>query len=211
MKESKQGKQTIYLDVDDVVFNSSEVVLDILNKKYDLHKTMNDIKDWCYTSIYKKMTPKVVEEIYESEEFWSKVKIRGDFLENIVYNKEIQKNYIFAFVTQGNEKNLKKKIIHFIEHSDFKDIFKESNFYGVGLDETKDDVDMSNGVQIDDNFKNLRNTNSKLKILLKNNIDTKYNNYDYKDEITNREDLYIIDNFEELRDILLFNLEEKIF
>lgn len=211
MKESKQGKQTIYLDVDDVVFNSSEVVLDILNKEYNLHKTMNDIKDWCYTSIYKNMTPQKVEEIYESEDFWSRIRIREDFLNNIIKEIKIKENYIFAFVTQGNKKNLKKKIIYFIEHPDFKDTFKESNFYGVGLDETKDDVDMSNGVQIDDNFKNLRNTNSKLKILLKNNINTKYNNYDYKDEITNREDLYIIDNFEELRDILLFNLEEKIF
>ena len=200
-------KQTIFLDVDDVVFNSSEVVVNILNKRYNQDKTTENVKDWCYKSLNCKMTPKKVEEIFESEEFWSQVKVKDEFIENIASVKELQEGYNWAFVTQGNKNNLLKKMDFFLKQpTEYLECFAMADFYGIGLDEKKDKVNMSNGIQVDDNYGNLITTNANLKILIKNDRNTRYNNYDYQEDMINREDLYIINTFEELKDILLFNL-----
>ena len=203
-------KQTIFLDVDDVVFNSSEVVVNILNKRYNQDKTTENVKDWCYKSLNCKMTPKKVEEIFESEEFWSQVKVKDEFIENIASVKELREGYNWAFVTQGSQGNLLKKVEFFLnqpeEHSE---CLGKAKFYGIGLNERKDTVNMCNGIQVDDNYRNLTTTNASLKILIKNNRETRYNNYDHQAEMANREDLYIINTFEELRDILVFNLMNR--
>ena len=210
--KKQSDKQTIFLDVDDVIFNSSEVVLNIVKKRYNLHKTDSDIKDWSYKSIYKGMTPTMVEEVFESDEFWSQIKIREDFVNSILKVEEIRKGYNWAFVTQGNEKNLQRKIVFFLNQpEEYKECFNDGKFYGIRLNESKNKVNMNNGIQVDDNFQKLMDTNAVLKILLKNDRETKHNTYDCAKEIVNRNDLYIINTFEELRNILLFNLEEKIF
>lgn len=85
-----------------MVFNSSEVVVNILNKRYNQDKTTENVKDWCYKSLNCKMTPKKVEEIFESEEFWSQVKVKDEFIENIASVKELREGYNWAFVTQGS-------------------------------------------------------------------------------------------------------------
>ena len=48
-------KQKIYIDIDDVLINTSEVVIELLNLTYDLNppKTIYDLKDWEYRSIYR--------------------------------------------------------------------------------------------------------------------------------------------------------------
>ena len=68
----------------------------------------------------------------------------------------------------------------------------------------KASYDMKGGIQVDDVFYNLENTNARLKILLKNDRDT-----DYNDILTcegNTEDLYVINTLKELKDILIFNI-----
>jgi len=210
--DKQSNKQTIFLDVDDVIFNSSEVVLSILNKKYNLHKTDADIKDWSYNSIYRGMTRMMVEEIFESDDFWSQIKIREEFINSILKDDRIRKGYNWAFVTQGNNNNLLKKVVFFLNQpEEYKEYFDSVEFYGIGLNESKNKVDMINGIQVDDNFEKLSNTNAALKVLLKNDRETKHNNYGCATEMVNRDDLYIINTFKELENILLFNLEERIF
>ena len=49
MVNNSGSKQTIYWDVDDVILNTSEVAINIINKRYlneDQHKTFKDRKDW---------------------------------------------------------------------------------------------------------------------------------------------------------------------
>ena len=50
MKIFQQGeidvsKPNVFIDVDDVILNSSDTVIDILNQKFNLHKTKKDLKD----------------------------------------------------------------------------------------------------------------------------------------------------------------------
>ena len=66
---------------------------------------------------------------------------------------------------------------------------------------------MISAIQIDDNYNNLKDTDADLKILLKNEIDTNYNSvYKIKD---NLENLYIVDNIQQMIDILRFTKQLK--
>lgn len=49
---SRNKKIKIYFDVDDTILNSSEAVIEILSHKYKINKTIKDLKDWNYQSIY---------------------------------------------------------------------------------------------------------------------------------------------------------------
>ena len=61
---------------------------------------------------------------------------------------------------------------------------------------------MYGGIQIDDNYNNLRTTDASVKILLKNGIGTNYNDYYLTSD--NLQNLYIVDNIEEVVQILDF-------
>ena len=65
-------------------------------------------------------------------------------------------------------------------------------------------VDMRDGIQIDDAYFNLIDTNARCKILLKNYMETVSNNSfgDYKEILDN---LYEVNNFAEIHQILEFN------
>ena len=47
-------KETFYVDIDGVIINDIDVVIDILNERYKIvpKKTIVDLKDWEYKSIY---------------------------------------------------------------------------------------------------------------------------------------------------------------
>ena len=67
---------------------------------------------------------------------------------------------------------------------------------------------MFNGIQIDDNYNYLKDTDAKVKILLKNDKDTNYNSYYLIKD--NLENLYILNNLEEILNLLIFNVECKL-
>lgn len=65
---------------------------------------------------------------------------------------------------------------------------------------------MGGSIQIDDNYENLIDTNSQLKILLKNNLNTCYNNsFNYYMDIP--DNLYYANSLKEVYQILEFNLK----
>lgn len=63
---------------------------------------------------------------------------------------------------------------------------------------------MMEAIQIDDNLENLAKSDAKTKILVKNNVDTKYNNYLKQEHFI--PGLYIADNMDQVDQILKFNL-----
>lgn len=210
-------KQTVFLDIDDVILNSSEVVIEILNKRYNITppKDCSNIKDWGFKSIVRSLNIKEVEEIFESDEFWDNVKVSEDFL-NIWETHQLRTGYDWATVSVGTIDNLKKKEKFLSTYMDFRmedekvdieDQYNRPIFYGIELNDwcsgevEKNIIDMSNGIQIDDKYINL-NTNAKLKVLLKNYNETTFNQVPEQ-----REDLYIINNLKEFKEILLFNLD----
>ena len=180
---------TVYVDFDNTIVESNQKVIEILNDKYGLNKSEDDLEDYGYTSI----APITEEEklgIFESDEFFSNLKFKSDFLK--VLNKYDGK-VKFVITTKGTAENLKKK----------EQWIKENipgNISFVGITNTslsKRQVDMTNGIQIDDCTAAL-DTNADIKILYKDN-----HNFNWQSNYNNT-DILVVNTWLEIDDILSF-------
>ena len=201
-------KQNVYWDVDDLILNSAEAAIDIINNKYNIPnglpvKTIKDLKDWEMKSIYRSLTVDQLEDIFASDEFWGIVKINEKFW-SIVHDECILNKYRHFFVTKGTQINLEKKY-NFLSQA-LKGYFEEYFEYLGLLNYTcKSVVNMQGGIQIDDNVCNLSPTNARLKILVKNGRETYYNNTLNRKKVV-LDNLYEVNDIIDVRDILDFNL-----
>lgn len=207
------NKQTVYLDVDDVILNSSEVVVDIVNKRYRIPnnlepRTVDDIHSWDYQGLHRELSINTFEEIFANDEFWEKVELSPAFLSLLRDSLGLVDKYNWILVTKGLDDNLLKKYKFIYQHPQVEPHKHLLGMYGLGLYEEKSKIKMFNGIQIDDNYDNLLNTDARIKILVTNGRETNYNAfYRTKD---NLENLYIVNDFEEALDILRFNVEVKL-
>lgn len=180
---------TVYVDFDNTIVESNQKVIEILNDKYGLNKSEDDLEDYGYTSI----APITEEEklgIFESDEFFSNLKFKSDFLK--VLNKYDGK-VKFIITTKGTAENLKKK-----EQWVKENIPGNVSFVGITNNSlSKKQVDMTNGIQIDDCTAAL-DTNADIKILYKDNHDFNWqSNY-------NNTDILVVNTWLEIDDILSF-------
>lgn len=214
------GKQCIFCDVDDVILMSSKAMIELINAQYRRpyglkDKTYEDLHDWRYKSIYRGkvnndenegLSPEIVEQMFDSDDFWNLVEFNPGFLK-MFDNEKIVSGYNWILVTKGNELNLeKKKEFLFNNNSPISHHKENFIYYGLQLNECKSKVNMKGGIQIDDRFDNLEPTNAKLKILMKNGLTTDYN-ASFGNNRNLLPNLYIINYFDELEQILEFNLE----
>ena len=204
-------RQKVYWDIDDVILNTTEAMVELINNKYRIPnylkpKTREECKDWDFKGLWRPLTKEQQIELFESHKFWDIVTIKPEFY-NIVQSG-ILDEYDNIFVTKGSVYNLFRKKEFLYDEVDIKDIFRKFGFIGIADEEDKSSIDMSNGIQIDDNYSNLRNTKSKIKILLKNNVESTINNsYGKIDTLDN---LYNVNSLNEVLDILKFNLVEAL-
>ena len=182
----------IFLDCDDTIINSSECIIDLLNKKNGTNKTIRDLKDFNYRSIDKTLTGEDVIRLFESDEFWSSVDYNSGFLD---VKDFIDSNFDVEIVSCGTELNLKKK--------KGKLASLGYSFTGVpirdNLNLCKKCINMQNGIQIDDNMSSMENTNAAIKILFQNNNDFIWNR-----PKPNIDNLYIAQTWKEIYQILEF-------
>lgn len=182
----------LYLDCDDTILNSSECIIEILNKKNGTHKTIRDLKDFNYRSIDKTLTDGDVLRLFEVDEFWENVKYNSGFLK---CNSFLCDNFDVEIVSCGTKCNLEKKE-KFLKSLGYK-------FNGVLIDQNvnlcKKCINMQNGIQIDDNMQSIRNTNAPIKILFQND-----NNFTWNRVEPNVDNLYAVQTWDEIRQILEF-------
>ena len=180
---------TVYVDFDNTIVESNQKVIEILNDKYGLNKSEDDLEDYVYTSI----APITEEEklgIFESDEFFSNLKFKSDFLK--VLNKYDSK-VKFVITTKGTAENLKKKVLLIKEN-----IPGNISFIGITNNSlSKRQVDMTNGIQIDDCTAAL-DTNADIKILYKDN-----HNFNWQSNYNNT-DILVVNTWLEIDDILSF-------
>ena len=181
--------KTVYIDFDNTIVESNQRVIEILNERYGLSKTEDDLVDYGYKSI----APITEEEklnIFSSDDFFSNLRFKSDFLK--VLNKYSGK-VKFIITTKGTEENLKKK----------KEWVKDNipcdiGFVGITNDSlSKKQVDMSDGIQIDDCTAAL-DTNASLKILYKDN-----HNFSWQSDYSNT-DIMVVNNWKEIDEIISF-------
>ena len=203
MNENTENKITLYLDADDTILDSSKAVIEILNERYNITppKTVDDMMDWGYRSIYKPLTSNDVTEIYSSDEFFDRVKVNKIFMDFYRKNKN---KFSFVVVTKGTDANIekKKKYLKRIFGDDMEYIGIPFQYDYEGnriISYDKSNINMRHGVQIDDRTDALEGTNANIKILLKNGQD-RYWNRDYE-HIKN---LYVVRDWFEAIEILMF-------
>lgn len=188
------SKLKLYLDCDDTITNSSETVVKIICKRYGLDKTIKDLKDFEYKSIYKDITTEEVVDIYESDEFWELVDLKDDFKR---VKDQLKELFDINIVTCGTEINFGKKKKFIDKHLEMPmigvSIYKEKRF-------DKSEVDMLGGIQIDDNHKCLQ-TNASIKVLLK---DFRINNLHKEFVEAGEENMYVVRDWFELLELLKF-------
>lgn len=196
------SKITLYIDADDTIMLSSVAVIEILNKRYNLNprKTIDDLKDWGYRSIYGLLSKEEKDAIYESDEFYDIVKLDPDFLS--FYNTN-HKHFHFVVVTKGTRLNIEKKekFLRSVLGNGFEYIGLPINMEETDIARKydKSSVNMRHGIQIDDRTDALIKTNAPIKILYRHNTDMTWNR-DY-DGIHN---LYTTNTWKQIIDILLF-------
>lgn len=210
-KEELHPKQKIYWDVDDVILNTTDTMVELINKKYRIPnnlqpRTREECKDWCFKGLWRPLTDEQQMELFESSEFWDTVTIKPEFYD--IVKSGILDRYDNIFVTKGSIYNLFRKKEFLYNEVDIKDVFKNFSYIGIANEEDKASIDMNNGIQIDDNYSNLKNTKAKIKILVKNYIESNVNNsYGMIDTPDN---LYNVNSLNEVLDILKFNLVEAL-
>lgn len=197
-----EEKLSIYLDCDDTILASSVAVIDILNKYFNKNKTIEDLHDWNYRSIEKTITADDICKIYESDEFWSTVKVNAGFLN---FYQKYKTKFNWTVVSKGTKRNLSQKKIY------LEKIFDNFQFIGVEIFNpdkhlSKSSFDMSNGIQIDDVSKELENTNAKIKILLTNNREFYWNK-----NLKNTDNFYSASDWKEIGELLIFVDEHREF
>lgn len=180
------------MDCDDTIINSSECIIDLLNKKNGTNKTIKDLKDFNYRSIDKTLTDADVIRLFESNDFWGSVEYNSDFLD---VKDFLDTNFDIEIVSCGTETNLKKK----------KEKLKLFGYKFTGI-LIKDDsnlckkcINMQSGIQIDDNMESIENTNAAIKILFQNN-----NDFTWNKPKSNIDNLYVVQSWKEISQILEF-------
>lgn len=190
-------KPTVYLDIDDVLLDSTNAVLKVLESRYGVKQEQVNVKDWRFRSVKRDLTGEEIEEIFASDEFWKNVELNNSLMS--AFESGLWDKYNWAFVTKGNEENLSKKYDYLCNQPFFAE-HENWTYYRLGLHETKAKVHMMGGIQVDDLYGNLVNTDADMKILLKNGRDTPFNTP--KRDTDNFENLYMINDISELVDIL---------
>ena len=175
----------LFIDVDGTIINTAETFIDKYCKENNINKTIDDLKDWEFKSIDRKMHINEFLRYIETEEFFEIIELDENFLKFYVMNQD---KYEWIFITKGTKKNLELKE-KFLRES--LPTFNNVKYIGIE-NEDKKNYNMKNGIQVDDNINNL-NTNAKYKILIKNYLETNYNRIQAPSD-----DIYEMNNWNEI-------------
>lgn len=187
-------KQRLILDIDDTVWNSSEVIISMLNKKYNLDKTINDLKDYGYKSIYKNITSQEIYEMFSSDYFYENVKFKLNFIE---FCNKFNSKFSFEFLTRVSDLVSAKKKYEWFNQN----FIYNFGFYAIDKKDTKkQDFDLNGSIFIDDMVDNIIDSNAKTKIIIKNYIDTAYNKTPHGSEI------YEVNDWKDIIEFMNFNI-----
>ena len=199
-------KRKIILDFDDTLFKASEVVISLLNKKYNLNQTSEDLTDWNYKSIYSEITPQEVIDIYNSKELFDNLHPQEwveTFLQKFVDHYE----YIICSAGTSTNLALKEKVCR----RWFNNISVPFHFIGINIDNQnvnniiidKSMHDFSDALFcVDDNIHALTSLNVPKKILIKN-----YRNTNYNKLPPNSTNIYTVNSFKEIYQMCTFDLK----
>mgnify|MGYP006928563935 CR=1 FL=1 len=238
----KEQRIIIFMDVDDVMLNSLETVIEIINE--DLEDNLifvEDVKTWDFQVILRKIAKSnnpnkhlyttkqdIINIFDEDERFQERIRLKEEWLD-FFDNKDNHDKFGILFFTQGsvNNNNFKFDFLSKVLGIDFTYSFNLSedresaeenfesqipcNFLGISNTQIKTDFlqstkSLKNVIQIDDNYKNLKNSKCGFKILLTNERETEFNQI-----ADNNTHTYRANNVSEIIELLNFISKNKEF
>ena len=155
--------ETIATDVDDVIIDSLQADVSILNKRYNKNVDKSEIKCWNFNCHFP-TTSQEIEDIFNSQEFFDIVQFKPNAKEFILSHKDK-----IVLVTKGNELNLLRKRIWLIENG-----LQDIKYIGVPLNESKGVHISYDSLFIDDNKGNLESVDCKYKVMMVTNENSEW-------------------------------------
>ena len=193
----------LYIDIDNTIYNSARVVVEMLNERYGCDVNYEDIKGYDFKDKFPMLKENEVMNLFDDPTFYGRK--NRDIFSAFSYMLYFftYKNCRINFVTIGTPTNLINKLKWINEV--FNKLGVDYNeFYGnYNDDNDKRFVDMSGGIFIDDNVECLRKSNASVKILLKNNSDNRWNKVEPNDE------LYIANDWDDVYEIIKFFCDNR--
>jgi hypothetical protein len=187
----------LFIDFDNTIANSSEVIVDMLNEHFDKNENFEKLRKYDFSDLFPECSYWDIEKFFNSDEMFERLKIFPNMIETVDAFKDFFDE--ISIVTIGTKYNLENK----------KRFLKENNleltFYGIENNgrSDKSSVDMHNGVFIDDHIGCLHSSNAKIKILMKNVENGEWNKVEPND------DIYVVNNWYEVYSIFDFIKKNK--
>lgn len=187
----------LFIDFDNTIANSSEVIVDMLNEHFDKNENFEKLRKYDFSDLFPECSYWEIEKFFNSDEMFERLKIFPNMIETVDAFKDFFDE--ISIVTIGTKDNLENK----------KRFLKENNleltFYGIENNgrSDKSSVDMHNGVFIDDHIGCLHSSNAKIKILMKNVENGEWNKVEPND------DIYVVNNWYEVYSIFDFIKKNK--
>lgn len=187
----------LFIDFDNTIANSSEVIVDMLNEHFDKNENFEKLRKYDFSDLFPECSYWDIEKFFNSDEMFERLKIFPNMIETVDAFKDFFDK--ISIVTIGTKDNLENK----------KRFLKENNleltFYGIENNgrSDKSSVDMHNGVFIDDHIGCLHSSNAKIKILMKNVENGEWNKVEPND------DIYVVNNWYEVYSIFDFIKKNK--
>lgn len=187
----------LFIDFDNTIANSSEVIVDMLNEHFGKNENFEKLRKYDFSDLFPECSYWDIEKFFNSDEMFERLKIFPNMIETVDAFKDFFDE--ISIVTIGTKDNLENK----------KRFLKENNleltFYGIENNgrSDKSSVDMHNGVFIDDYIGCLHSSNAKIKILMKNVENGEWNKVEPND------DIYVVNNWYEVYSIFDFIKKNK--
>lgn len=188
----------LYIDFDNTIVNSSEVIVKMLNEKFGENKDWKKLRRYDFKDLFPSCSYWEIEKYFESDKMFEEIELFPEVYETL--NSFKDKFDRMSVVTIGTDINLEKKR-RFV-----KDRFSfDIELIGIKNDgrSNKGSVDMRNGVFIDDHIDCLHSSNAKVKILIKTSENSEWS------KIEPNDDIYVVSNWYEIYSILDFITKNK--
>lgn len=188
----------LYIDFDNTIVNSSEVIVKMLNEKFGENKDWKRLRRYDFKDLFPSCSYWEIERSFESDKMFEEVELLPEVYETL--NSFKDKFDKVSVVTIGTDINLEKKRI-FVKNRFPFDI----ELIGIKNDgrSNKGSVDMRDGVFIDDHIDCLHSSNAKVKILIKTSENAEWS------KIEPNDDIYVVSNWYEIYSILDFITKNK--
>lgn len=144
----------IFLDVDGVLLHSAQGMVEVLNRKYNTNFDGSQVFSWNFNNLIPDLTSEEIESLFESQVFFTKVKFIDGAIDFIKKYKDK-----IIIVTKARPNNFINKVALF-EKNDL-----DIPIIPIPLSVSKNVIDMTDSLFIDDSANNLNESNAKYKIM----------------------------------------------